>query len=412
MNNTFTICDISDTKLFYQNVVGRVLSTEKFSETEVSSSGGFSFGIGKYYQQANTQTNMRSCINHQIWLQTEDGEKDFIFYDCDIPLREHHNVTITLVSANGEDYYPAALTNHTTGENYAPQNAPLEEILGLVHKSHKKAYYNNLLYIMEDVNNNSLASIDHHTKTGNPESQEDIAGDIKPVAKTIETLTSSQTKTVHGSFVINTQNYDKFLIERLIGLPQKMSNTDVPAVQAKALCGIGLRFISLLLFLSYINMRELSFDINGWEGKSLFVTPIVFLFIITGITFQIFAIKSLQKISHSKTVLWNAIIFNILFVMPLIQVHWWQKWIFLTFVSYIISIALIFYAYKYYQELSILTEQKYFIAVLVAYIIGEVLYQTETFVFWGTFLTTIIALSLESMAWYKLQKIQQCINME
>ncbi len=133
-NNTLTV---KDNQLSYHTVRGKVLSTEKFSETETSSSGGFYIGVGRYYQQTDTQTNMRSCVNHQIWLQTENGEDDFIFYNSDIPLKENHDVTITLVSANGKDYYPTALANHTTGENYVAQSIQLERVLGLTYRAHR-----------------------------------------------------------------------------------------------------------------------------------------------------------------------------------------------------------------------------------------------------------------------------------
>ncbi len=133
-NNTLTV---KDNQLSYHTVRGKVLSTEKFSETETSLSGGFSFGVGRYYQQADTKTNMRSCVNHQIWLRTENGEDDFLFYDSDIPLKENHDVTITLVSANGKDYYPTGLANHSTGENYVAQSIHLERVLGLTYRAHR-----------------------------------------------------------------------------------------------------------------------------------------------------------------------------------------------------------------------------------------------------------------------------------
>ncbi len=206
MNNTFLISDVSDISLFYRNVRGKVLSTEKFSETETSLSGGFSFGVGRYYQQADIQTNMRSCVNHQIWLETENGEDDFFFYDCDIPLRENHDITITLVSLNDNDYYPAALFNHTTGEDYVTQNAQLEKILGLTNKYYKKEYYNNLQYIMEDLNGMQLdSSTNSHSIANNTKQQTKIVDNAKPIEDTTKPLNTKHTKSISGSFVINTR---------------------------------------------------------------------------------------------------------------------------------------------------------------------------------------------------------------
>ncbi len=481
MDNIFTV---KDNKLLYRTVRGTVLSSEKLSETVTRGNG------------------ITSRINHRIWLQADSGEDDFLFYDSDIPLREHQDVTITLVSANGNDYYPAALANHTTGENYVAQNSRLERALGLTYRAHRKIkiyevhydelayapnpilkllinfvllwlvasvfiaapvglfiamkygfsavfssyiqlsiiigvimllrlnlgitytrdmrqeYHEKLLSIMDSLDNQSLDK-----PTVRDTTTETEIDDFKPQVEIIhkpqsateakEQLAANYAQPVFGSFVINTKNYEQSLIEKFIALPQTMANNDISAIQTKALFGVGLRFFSIFLFLLSIDWQKLSFQLEwrnstGWAGRSLFVTPAVLFFIIAGIALQLLAIKSLQKISHSKSILQNAIIYNVLFIMPLIQIYWWQKWIFLTFVSYIVPIAFVFYAYKYYQKLSAITEQTCFMAVFGVYAISEVLCQAEIFIFWGIFFINIIALILEFIAWSKVNNINKC----
>ncbi len=98
VNNTFTIQDKS---LSYQTVRGKVLSAERMTEQKV------------------IRNSIKTIINTRIWLKTENNaEQDFLFYDCNIPVKENNDVTVIVLSGNQQDYYSAALMNHSLGREY------------------------------------------------------------------------------------------------------------------------------------------------------------------------------------------------------------------------------------------------------------------------------------------------------
>ncbi|MBS9783364.1 MAG: hypothetical protein KGV46_02300 [Pasteurella sp.] len=122
MNNTFTI---DNKNISYQTVSGKVLSTEKVTEKEI---------LG------NT---VRTNTNYRVWLQTDDGEQDFLFYDFKRSVRNGHDVTIILLSGNQRDYCPAALINNSTGStHWSKYSVKLYDGIGLDHKAKYSRIWN------------------------------------------------------------------------------------------------------------------------------------------------------------------------------------------------------------------------------------------------------------------------------
>ena len=111
--------DMENVEFF--TVHGRVIDSNKVSETHVSSSGG------DVWTDANGNTHStplsvssRSVTNHDFWIMTDDGEERNVkLIDHDVPLRIGQRITMLYASREGTNTgSPAALINHTAGNHW------------------------------------------------------------------------------------------------------------------------------------------------------------------------------------------------------------------------------------------------------------------------------------------------------
>lgn len=106
--------------LHFWKVTGEVVSTQKHSETHVSSSGGGGYvNQGSGYISAPT-VHSRAVTQHEFWLKTEDGREVSVkLSGFDIPLREGQKVTLISAGRPGENSgWYSVLVNHNAGEHW------------------------------------------------------------------------------------------------------------------------------------------------------------------------------------------------------------------------------------------------------------------------------------------------------
>ncbi len=113
-----------DNTIEYCTVTGTVVSSKKFTETNVSISGGGA-SVSGYGRLTSVTTNPihvsdDSYINHEIWLTTDDGkEKSVKLCGSDIPLREGQKITLIYLMNKGvSDSIPCVLINHNNRKYY------------------------------------------------------------------------------------------------------------------------------------------------------------------------------------------------------------------------------------------------------------------------------------------------------
>ncbi len=113
-----------DKTIEYSTVTGTVTSSKKFSETNVSVSGGGASvsGFGRFTSVTTNPVYVSddSYINHEIWLTTDDGkEKSVKICGSDIPLREGQKITlIYLVNKGVSNSVLCVLINHNNRQYY------------------------------------------------------------------------------------------------------------------------------------------------------------------------------------------------------------------------------------------------------------------------------------------------------
>jgi hypothetical protein len=102
----------------FSQVTGEVLSSDKFSETHVSSQGGggLVFRNGGYISAPTIDSE--SITNHDFWIKTEDGlEKSIQLRGVDVPLRPGQKITLISACKNGVDVIlHSILVNHSARE--------------------------------------------------------------------------------------------------------------------------------------------------------------------------------------------------------------------------------------------------------------------------------------------------------
>lgn len=102
---------------------GEVVSSEKISETRVTSTGGVQVN-GNDGDVTPVRISSVSIINHEIWVKTPDGiEHDVKLRGMDIPLRTGQE--ISLISALKKDGSPlhTILQNHTASKRWVLRDA-------------------------------------------------------------------------------------------------------------------------------------------------------------------------------------------------------------------------------------------------------------------------------------------------
>lgn len=114
------------TSIRFWKMTGEVISTQKYSDTHLSSSGG-----GGYVNQGGSgyisapKIHSRVVTQHEFWLKTEDGQEvDIKLSDFDIPLREGQKITIISAgNAKGSNGWYSVLVNHNAGQHWFINNA-------------------------------------------------------------------------------------------------------------------------------------------------------------------------------------------------------------------------------------------------------------------------------------------------
>ncbi|MDI1299550.1 hypothetical protein [Methylotenera sp.] len=105
---------------------GEVLSTNKVSETHVSSSGGGGHVDPQYGGHvAAAQVSSTVTINHEFWIKEEDGtERAVQLYDNDIPLKVGQKITLIAGKLLGaEKGYYVVLYNHNAKKHWIISDA-------------------------------------------------------------------------------------------------------------------------------------------------------------------------------------------------------------------------------------------------------------------------------------------------
>ncbi len=109
----------------FWNETGEVLGNNKYSETQVSSSGGGGY-VGKSGGYVSpTKISSTSITNHQFWIKTDDGvEKDVKLIGVDIPLRTGQMITLISAKNKGsnEGLY-SVLINHSANKHWFVRGA-------------------------------------------------------------------------------------------------------------------------------------------------------------------------------------------------------------------------------------------------------------------------------------------------
>lgn len=111
----------------FWGVTGEVLSTDKFSETHVSSTGGGGSVGGHVHPQHGGQVsgyvappviNSTVVTNHEIWIRTADGkENNYNLSGKDIPLRAGQKVTVIYARRKeATDGWTVLFVNHSAGK--------------------------------------------------------------------------------------------------------------------------------------------------------------------------------------------------------------------------------------------------------------------------------------------------------
>jgi hypothetical protein len=106
-------------------IPGEVIGTSKFSETQISSSGGAAYAgeLGAYASAPRIHST--SIINHEFWIKSANGQEHEIkLTGVDIPLREGQQVTAVIAedeSSKKWDY--VFLVNHSTGNTWTINTA-------------------------------------------------------------------------------------------------------------------------------------------------------------------------------------------------------------------------------------------------------------------------------------------------
>lgn len=115
----FKELQINDGKIFLNIARGEVVGQQKWSETEVHSSGG-----GGYVQQGGyvrpPQVSSTSHEKHEFWIREEDGKEIAInFTDANFPVREGQKVWV----AWGNNNRSNGNSSYLFGYNYASGNS-------------------------------------------------------------------------------------------------------------------------------------------------------------------------------------------------------------------------------------------------------------------------------------------------
>lgn len=121
-------------KLKFWDVTGDVISTQKRSETHISSSASTAY-IQNGSGYINTPAiNSSVSTNHEFWLKSDDGQEIPVrISGADIPLREEQKVTVIYAAKPNEEMgYPAIVVNHSANKHWLPYAADeLNLLLGL-----------------------------------------------------------------------------------------------------------------------------------------------------------------------------------------------------------------------------------------------------------------------------------------
>ena len=100
---------------------GRVIDSDKVSETHVSSSGGdvWTDANGNAHSTPLTVSST-SVTNHDFWIMTDDGkEQNIKLIGHDVPLRVGQRITVLYAQIEGgETGWPAAIINHNAKKHW------------------------------------------------------------------------------------------------------------------------------------------------------------------------------------------------------------------------------------------------------------------------------------------------------
>lgn len=112
-------------KLEFWSLTGEVLGSNKYSKTQVWSSGGGGGGYvhpqhGGTINVSAPQVHSRSITHHEFWIKTPDGgEHSIQLVDSDIPLREGQKVTLISCGRKGKgSAYYTILVNHSARKHW------------------------------------------------------------------------------------------------------------------------------------------------------------------------------------------------------------------------------------------------------------------------------------------------------
>ncbi|NWB29179.1 hypothetical protein [Pseudomonas gingeri] len=126
--------------LSFGYTVGEVLDSEKFSQTQVSSSGGGGH-IGEHGGNVRpVRIQSTSIINHEFWIREDSGqEKDIKLVGYDIPLRAGQRVSMVMVAdLDASKLVYSALVNHSAGKSWILKDADaMDKFFGLTRFNYK-----------------------------------------------------------------------------------------------------------------------------------------------------------------------------------------------------------------------------------------------------------------------------------
>jgi len=112
--------------LQFSKETGEIISSNKHSETHVSSSGGGGF-VGRHGGHISApQVRSTTSEKHEIWIKKEDGsEQSFSLTNEGISVREGQKVSFVYVQEDGaETAWRCLFVNHTGKEFKVLDNAP------------------------------------------------------------------------------------------------------------------------------------------------------------------------------------------------------------------------------------------------------------------------------------------------
>lgn len=141
----------------FRTVTGEVLGSDKYSETQISSSGGGGYVSTHGGHVSAPRIHSSSVTNHEFWIKTEDGlEKDVQLRGVDIPLRPGQKITLISAGRKGaEKAWYSVLVNHSAGRYWFINNADsLNKKLKLELMTGKSllvagAIFGGLLYLLD-----------------------------------------------------------------------------------------------------------------------------------------------------------------------------------------------------------------------------------------------------------------------